>query len=177
MGRPRTIWSGSWAVSAARKSAKDLREYGATLWTFAKVENVEPANNAAERAGRKGVLWREGSFGSHGAEGSLFAERMTPATQPEYGPSLQKRPAARRHPSRGDPDAPGFSSSTQTFPPPGTVIPYIQTGKWEPPGTARLVRLTCKVTGAAGGTHGDNVVVQNDFISLDVDFSCEMKED
>ena len=63
-------------VPAARKIAKDLREYGAALWTFAKVEGVEPTNNAAERAVRKGVLWRKGSFGSHSAEGSRFAERM-----------------------------------------------------------------------------------------------------
>jgi transposase len=64
------------SVPAARKIAKDLREYGAALWTFAKVEGVEPTNNAAERAVRKGVLWRKGSFGSHSAEGSRFAERM-----------------------------------------------------------------------------------------------------
>jgi transposase len=63
-------------VPAARKIAKDLREYGAALWTFAEVEGVEPTNNAAERAVRKGVLWRKGSFGSHSAEGSRFAERM-----------------------------------------------------------------------------------------------------
>ena len=63
-------------VPAARKIAKDLREYGAALWTFAKVEGVEPTNNAAERAVRKGVLWRKASFGSHSAEGSRFAERM-----------------------------------------------------------------------------------------------------
>ena len=63
-------------VPAARKIAKDLREYGAPLWTFAKVEGVEPTNNAAERAVRKGVLWRKGSFGSHSADGSRFAERM-----------------------------------------------------------------------------------------------------
>jgi len=63
-------------IPAARKIAKDLREYGAALWTFAKVEGVEPTNNAAERAVRKGVLWRKGSFGSHSAQGSRFAERM-----------------------------------------------------------------------------------------------------
>jgi len=63
-------------VPAARKIAKDLREYGAALWTFAEVEGVEPTNNAAERAVRKGVLWRKGSFGSNSAEGSRFAERM-----------------------------------------------------------------------------------------------------
>ena len=64
------------SVPAASKIAKDLREYGAALWTFARVEGVEPTNNAAERAVRKGVLWRKGSFGSHSAEGSRFAERM-----------------------------------------------------------------------------------------------------
>jgi len=63
-------------VPAARKIAKDLREYGAALWTFTEVEGVEPTNNAAERAVRKGVLWRKGSFGSHSADGSRFAERM-----------------------------------------------------------------------------------------------------
>jgi transposase len=63
-------------VRAARRIAKDLREYGAALWTFARVEGVEPTNIAAERAVRKGVLWRKGSFGSHSAEGSRFAERM-----------------------------------------------------------------------------------------------------
>jgi len=68
-------------VPAARKIAKDLREYGAALWTFARVEGVEPTNNAAERAVRKGVLWRKGSFGSHSAEGSRFAERMLPVSE------------------------------------------------------------------------------------------------
>jgi transposase len=63
-------------VPAARKIAKDLLEYGEALWTFARVEGVEPTNNAAERAVRKGVLWRKGSFGSHSADGSRFAERM-----------------------------------------------------------------------------------------------------
>ncbi len=63
-------------VPAARKIAKDLLEYGEALWTFARVEGVEPTNNAAERAVRKGVLWRKGSFGSQSAAGSRFAERM-----------------------------------------------------------------------------------------------------
>ena len=63
-------------VPAARKIAKDLREYGAALWTFARVEGVEPTNNAAERAVRKAVLWRKTSFGSASRWGSRFAERM-----------------------------------------------------------------------------------------------------
>jgi transposase len=63
-------------LPAARKIAKDLLEYGEALWTFARVEGVEPTNNAAERAVRKGVLWRKGSFGSQSTAGSQFAERM-----------------------------------------------------------------------------------------------------
>jgi transposase len=63
-------------VPAARKIAKDLREYGAALWTFARVEGVEPTNNAAERAVRKAVLWRKTSFGSASRWGSRFVERM-----------------------------------------------------------------------------------------------------
>jgi len=63
-------------VPAARKIAKDLREYGAALWTFARVEGVEPTNNAAERAVRKAVIRRKTSFGSASRWGSRFAERM-----------------------------------------------------------------------------------------------------
>ena len=63
-------------VPAECKIAKDLREYGAALWTFARVEGVEPTNNAAERAVRKAVLWRKTSFGSASRWGSRFAERM-----------------------------------------------------------------------------------------------------
>ena len=46
------------------------------LWTFVRVEGVEPTNNAAERAIRPGVLWRKGSFGTHSADGSRFVEAM-----------------------------------------------------------------------------------------------------
>jgi transposase len=63
-------------VPAASKIAKDLREYGAALWTFARVEGIEPTNNAAERAVRKAVLWRKTSFGSASRWGSRFVERM-----------------------------------------------------------------------------------------------------
>lgn len=46
------------------------------LWTFARVEGVEPTNNAAERAIRPGVLWRKSSFGTDSERGSRFVERM-----------------------------------------------------------------------------------------------------
>ena len=52
-----------------------LKVYDA-LWTFVRVEGIEPTNNAAERAIRPGVLWRKGSFGTQSAQGSRFVETM-----------------------------------------------------------------------------------------------------
>jgi transposase len=46
------------------------------LWTFVRHTGVEPTNNAAERAIRPGVLWRKGSCGIQGVEGSGFVEGM-----------------------------------------------------------------------------------------------------
>jgi len=42
------------------------------LWTFARVEGVEPTNNAAERAFRHAVLWRKTSGGTKGKSGRRF---------------------------------------------------------------------------------------------------------
>ncbi len=60
----------------ARALCRNLSELWDGLWTFSKIEGVEPTNNAAERALRPGVLWRKGSFGSQSDRGSRFAERM-----------------------------------------------------------------------------------------------------
>ncbi len=49
------------------------------LWTFVRHPEVEPTNNAAERAIRPAVLWRTGSFGTQSAEGSRFVEAMMTA--------------------------------------------------------------------------------------------------
>jgi transposase len=46
------------------------------LWTFARVQGVEPTNNAAERAMRHAVIWRKISGGTDSATGSRFVERM-----------------------------------------------------------------------------------------------------
>src|SRR4051794_5536807 len=62
-----------------RKAAALCREMGkwwAALWTFARVDGVEPTNNVSERALRPAVLWRKGSFGSDSEAGSRFAERL-----------------------------------------------------------------------------------------------------
>ena len=46
------------------------------LWTFARVEGVEPTNNAVERALRHAVIWRRISGGTDSVDGSRFVERM-----------------------------------------------------------------------------------------------------
>ena len=46
------------------------------LWQFVTEEGVEPTNNAAERALRRGVLWRKRSFGSQSARGCRLVERL-----------------------------------------------------------------------------------------------------
>jgi transposase len=66
-------------ASPDRKAAalcRELTKWWAGLWTFARVEGVEPTNNVAERALRPAVLWRKGSFGSASEAGSRFAERL-----------------------------------------------------------------------------------------------------
>jgi transposase len=57
-------------------TCRDVLKLAPALWTFVKVEGVEPTNNAAERAIRPGVLWRKGSFGTDSPCGSRFVERM-----------------------------------------------------------------------------------------------------
>ena len=46
------------------------------LWTFARVEGIEPTNNAAERALRPSVLWKKRSFGVESERGARYVEAM-----------------------------------------------------------------------------------------------------
>src|SRR6516164_7502952 len=46
------------------------------LWTFARVQGINPTNNAAERALRHAVIWRRISGGTDSVKGSRFVERM-----------------------------------------------------------------------------------------------------
>jgi transposase len=54
---------------------RELYEHRAWLWTFLERE-VEPTNNASERALRHAVIWRKLSFGTQSAGGSRFVETM-----------------------------------------------------------------------------------------------------
>jgi transposase len=46
------------------------------LWTFTRVEGIEPTNNPAERALRPAVIYRKLSFGTQSASGSRYLERI-----------------------------------------------------------------------------------------------------
>jgi transposase len=63
------------STSGCAKTAGTCRQLLAVepaLWTFARVEGVEPTNNAAERALRHAVLWRRTSGGTDSEAGSHF---------------------------------------------------------------------------------------------------------
>jgi transposase len=67
------------AACGCAKTAGACRELlaGEThLWTFVRVEGVEPTNNDAERALRHGVIYRKLSGGTDSEAGSRFVERM-----------------------------------------------------------------------------------------------------
>lgn len=64
------------ADDKARHTCENLADLGPALWTFTRIEGVEPTNNAAERAIRPAVRWRKRSYGTMSARGSRFAERM-----------------------------------------------------------------------------------------------------
>ncbi|MEW6332602.1 MAG: IS66 family transposase [Pseudomonadota bacterium] len=55
---------------------RDLFERFDQLWLFLEHSDVEPTNNAAERALRHAVIWRKLSFGTKSAGGSRFVERL-----------------------------------------------------------------------------------------------------
>ena len=60
--------------------SRNLQGLWPALWTFGACE-VEPTNNAAERALRRGVLWRKGCFGSQSGDGLRFVERILTLTE------------------------------------------------------------------------------------------------
>jgi transposase len=60
---------------------KELLRFEPALWTFTRVEGIEPTNNHAERMLRPAVMWRKQSLGSHSLEGCRFVERVMTALQ------------------------------------------------------------------------------------------------
>jgi len=65
--------------SACPKTAATCRELLAretALWTFVRVEGIEPTNNRSERQLRPAVLWRKVSYGTQSERGSRFVASM-----------------------------------------------------------------------------------------------------
>jgi transposase len=60
---------------------RNLLDVEAALWTFARVEGVEPTNNFMERLLRRAVLWRRRSFGCVSDCGCRFVERILTVVQ------------------------------------------------------------------------------------------------
>ena len=87
---------------------KEILKVESALWTFVRVEGVEPTNNAAEQAVRPAVIWRKTSFGTQSKRGSEFVERIlsTVATLRIQGRNvLEYLTEACRAALRGEPAA------------------------------------------------------------------------
>jgi transposase len=57
-------------------TCRNLLKLWPSLWTFLDEPDIEPTNNAAERALRKAVLWRKNCFGNQSEAGLRYAERI-----------------------------------------------------------------------------------------------------
>jgi len=65
----------------AARFCRNLLDLYPALWTFARVEGVEPTNNLAERTLRLAVIWRKITFGNHSQGGCRFTERILTTVQ------------------------------------------------------------------------------------------------
>jgi transposase len=64
-----------------RRMCSNILKVERSLWTFVRVERVEPTNNTAERDLRRAVLWRRKSFGTQSESGRCFVGRVLMAVQ------------------------------------------------------------------------------------------------
>ena len=69
-------WGTQNACPKTAATCRELLVREAALWTFVRVEGVDPTNNLAERSLRHGVLWRKVSFGTQSERGSRFVASM-----------------------------------------------------------------------------------------------------
>ena len=64
------------AHTKTSKTCQKLLKHTEALWTFARIEGVQPTNNPAEQIIRHGVIMRKLSHGTHSEKGSRFIERI-----------------------------------------------------------------------------------------------------
>jgi transposase len=62
--------------SQTAQTCQNILKLSQALWNFVDHEDLDPTNNAAERALRRGVLWRKRSFGSQSERGLRFTEQI-----------------------------------------------------------------------------------------------------
>jgi transposase len=101
-------------MSKTEGTCREMLKLRQALWTFVRHPEVEPTNNAAERAIRPGVLWRKGSFGTQSADGFVEAMMTMVATLRQqhrhvldyltsaHGAALQGKPTPSLLPSPCD---------------------------------------------------------------------------
>jgi len=68
--------AGHQADDKTKTICHNLRQLEPALWTFLRVEGVEPTNNRAERSQRHGVWKRDRTFGTQTSAGSRYVERI-----------------------------------------------------------------------------------------------------
>ena len=93
-----------------RQFANNLLKVWPALWTFTRIDGIEPTNNPAERALRGPVIHRKLSLGTQSDDGERFAERALSAADhlPHATPlalHLPQRTPHRTHPRRPVPSA------------------------------------------------------------------------
>ncbi len=69
-------WGSQNACPKTAATCKELLTRETAVWTFVRVEEIEPTNNSAERSLRRAVLWRKVSFGTQSERGSRFVASM-----------------------------------------------------------------------------------------------------
>lgn len=69
-------WGTQNACPKTAATCRELLAREAALWTFVRVEGINPTNNSAERSLRPAVLWRKVSFGTRSERGSRFVASM-----------------------------------------------------------------------------------------------------
>jgi hypothetical protein len=74
------VREGHHADATTKTTCHHLRQLEPALWTFLRVEGVEPTNNIAERTQRRGVCKRDRTGGTQTSAGSRYVERILTTT-------------------------------------------------------------------------------------------------
>jgi transposase len=67
------------SIPKVASRCEEILKLEAAMWTFVRVDGIEPTNNAGERGIRHPVVWRKISFGTDSENGSRFVERVLTA--------------------------------------------------------------------------------------------------